>query len=79
MCKKLKNLKKNRKKFDKIFKKFWKFSKSENQKILKLIFGQKKLFYRTPETKIHRSEQFFDSQLKIKIFDFLDIGFLSEI
>ena len=42
MCKKLKNLKKNRKKFDKIFKKFWKFSKSENQKILKLIFGQKK-------------------------------------
>ena len=44
MCKKLKNLKKNRKKFDKFFKNFWKFSKSENQKILKLIFGQKNYF-----------------------------------
>ena len=44
MCKKLKNLKKNRKKFDNFLKNFWKFSKSENQKILKLIFGQKNSF-----------------------------------
>ena len=36
--------KKNRKKFDKFLKNFWNFSKSENQKILKLIFGRKNTF-----------------------------------
>ena len=44
MCKKLKNLKKKSKKFGKFLKNFWKFSKSENQKIWKLIFGQKNCF-----------------------------------
>ena len=31
--------------FTKILKKIWKFSKSKNRKILKLVFGQKKYFY----------------------------------
>ena len=70
MGKKLKNLKK------KIEKNLTKVRKWKN---FKIDFWSKKLFYRTPETKLHRPEQFFDPKLKIRIFDFLDIGFLSEI
>ena len=44
MGKSLKNLKKKSKKIRQFFKNFWIFSKSENRKILKLVFGQKNCF-----------------------------------
>ena len=53
--------------------------KVQKSKIFKIGFWSKKLIYRTSETKIHRFAQFLDPKLKIIIFDFLDIGFWSEI
>ena len=61
--------KKNRKKFENFFKKFWNFCKSENRKILKLVFGQKNCFLTLLRPKYIDLHSFFDPKMNILIFD----------